>query len=312
MSILLNPEKKAHRLKPVPLGEQGERYNEDLPMTELDFLDTVEENQCRLINTDLRRRDGFAFPGFLAGVVIFIMSLYYFINFISKGYDYFKNDLELYKFKYKELLEDPEQISKVPSYVIDYFTPFFYYDNFTLIDYFLNYFNGYMSGTPYYDAFFFSVMFLSSFLAIVVGAYQSFFLKPRSLVFNRELNLVYTWHHNKIYVARYPEIGVGKIRQSLALQLFGFDDKKQQLITELFFPNVYVLSVYGTSTEYHDLRFMNFINTYMREGRDALISTNYYRKKPKLYFGKNPLPADFEQQVSRILVEIDKKKVKNA
>ncbi|HEJ9627935.1 TPA: hypothetical protein SMN35_001658 [Proteus mirabilis] len=312
MSILLNPEKKAHRLKPVPLGEQGERYNEDLPMTELDFLDTVEERQCRLINTDLRRRDGFAFPGFLAGVVIFFMSLHYVIGFFSKKYTNFKEMLLHYNLEYKELFEDPEQISKVPSYVIDYYAPFFHYDNFTLVDYFLNYFNGYMSGTPYYDVFFFSVMFLSSFLAIVVGAYQSFFLKPRSLVFNRELNLVYTWHHNKVYVARYPEVGVGKIRQSLALQLFGFDDKKQQLITELFFPNVYVLSVYGTSTEYHDLRFMNFINTYMREGRDVLISTNYYRKKPKLYFGKNPLPTDFEQQVSCILAEIDKKKVKNA
>lgn len=312
MSILLNPEKKAHRLKPVPLGEQGERYNEDLPMTELDFLDTVEERQCRLINTDLRRRDGFAFPGFLSGLAVFTMVFHFFITTIGSGYTTFKSRLLSYSSEYKELFEDPEQIYKVPSFVIDYYAPFFHYKDFTLFDYFLNYFNGYVTNEPYMDLFFFSFMLIPAFLAIVVGAYQSFFLKPRSLVFNRELNLVYTWHHNKVYVARYPEVGVGKIRQSLALQLFGFDDKKQQLITELFFPNVYVLSVYGTSTEYHDLRFMNFINTYMREGRDALISTNYYRKKPKLYFGKNPLPTDFEQQVSRILAEIDKKKVKHA
>ncbi|HEJ9630028.1 TPA: hypothetical protein SMN35_003822, partial [Proteus mirabilis] len=53
-------------------------------------------------------------------------------------------------------------------------------------------------------------------------------------------------------------------------------------------------------------------NTFMKEGRDAISQTNYSRRKPLVWFNKNPLTADFEQQISCILAEIDKKKVKNA
>ncbi|MBG3039190.1 hypothetical protein GHV27_15210, partial [Proteus mirabilis] len=69
---------------------------------------------------------------------------------------------------------------------------------------------------------------------------------------------------------------------------------------------------YNTSTDYHDQRFINFINTYMREGRDAIIQADYHRKKPKVYFGKNPPPADFEQQVEQILAKLDQEKEHHA
>ena len=123
---------------------------------------------------------------------------------------------------------------------------------------------------------------------------------------------MYTWHGGKVFAARYPDVGVGKIGKMIAIQLFGVDKRKQSLVSELFFPNMYVYSVYHTSTDYHDQRFINFINTYMREGRDAIIQSNYYREKPKVFFGKNPLPADFEQQVTQILAKFDKRKPRDA
>ncbi|WP_283126212.1 hypothetical protein [Providencia stuartii] len=308
MSIFFNPAKHPHRLKPQPLGEQGERYTEDWPMSELDFLETVDKQQCILVNKDIRRRDAFAFPGFIAGIIAFVMFFHFVFMDHYKRYTSFNESLHDYTLEYKSLYEDKTQRDKLPLFVVDKYAPYFNQEKISLVDYFYVYFNGYITTTPYLETFLSSILLLILFLFIVVGGYQSFFKKPRTLVFDRDKNLVYTWHGGKVFVARYPEVGVGKIGKMIAIQLFGFDKYKQSLVTELFFPNVYVYSVYHTSTDYHDQRFINFINTYMREGRDALIQSNYYREKPKVFFGKNPIPADFEQQIDAILVKLDKEK----
>ncbi|WP_140179772.1 hypothetical protein [Providencia stuartii] len=308
MSIFFNPAKHPHRLKPQPLGELGERYTEDWPMSELDFLETVDKQQCILVNKDIRRRDAFAFPGFISGIIAFAMFFHFVFMDHHKSYTNFNKRLQTYTLEYKALYEDKTQRDKLPEFVVDKYTPYFNQEKISLVDYFHVYFNGYITTTPYLEIFLSSILLLILFLFIVVGGYQSFFKKPRTLVFDRDKNLVYTWHGGKVFVARYPEVGVGKIGKMIAIQLFGFDKYKQSLVTELFFPNVYVYSVYHTSTDYHDQRFINFINTYMREGRDALIQSNYYREKPKVFFGKNPIPAGFEQQIDAILVKLDKEK----
>ncbi|MGG4610767.1 hypothetical protein [Providencia sp. Me31A] len=312
MSIFFNPAKHPHRLKPQPLGEQGERYTEDWPMSELDFLETVDKQQCILVNKDIRRRDAFAFPGFISGIIAFVMFFHFVFMDHYKSYTNFNKRLQTYTLEYRALYEDKTQRDKLPTFVVDKYAPYFDQEKLSLVDYFHVYFDGYITTTPYLETFLSSILLLILFLFIVVGGYQSFFKKPRNLVFDREKNLVYTWHGGRVFVARYPEVGVGKIGKMIAIQLFGFDKRKQSLVTELFFPNVYVYSVYHTSTDYHDQRFINFINTYMHEGRDALIQSNYYRKKPKVFFGKNPLPADFEQQVEQILAKLDQEKKRNA
>ncbi|MBI6352519.1 hypothetical protein JEP43_08065, partial [Proteus mirabilis] len=42
--------------------------------------------------------------------------------------------------------------------------------------------------------------------------------------------------------------------------------------------------------------------------RDAVSPVDYQARKPFLSFGKNPLPADFEQQVEQILAKLDQEK----
>ncbi|HIE4547757.1 hypothetical protein ACSNKO_13730 [Proteus mirabilis] len=312
MSIFFNPAKHPHRLKPQPLGEQGERYNEDWPMPELDFLETVDKQQCILVDKEIRRRDAFAFPGFITGIIVFIMVFHFVFMDHYNQYTTFKDDIPYYEKKYGNLyLENPND-PKIPPFVKNEYSLFFYQDSVTILDYFNAYYSRYITSTPYQDTLFFLTMFIMSFVLLGLGGYQSFFKKNPILVFNRERNLVYTWRKNKVFIARYPEIGIGKIGKTLTFQLFGLDKSKQTLVSELFFPNVYVYSVYNTSTDYHDQRFINFINTYMREGRDAIIPFDYHRKKPKVYFGKNPPPADFEQQVEQILAKLDQEKKHHA
>ncbi|HEJ9443816.1 TPA: hypothetical protein SMM98_003842, partial [Proteus mirabilis] len=96
MSIFFNPAKHPHRLKPQPLGEQGERYNEDWPMPELDFLETVDKQQCILVDKEIRRRDAFAFPGFITGIIVFIMVFHFVFMDHYNQYTTFKDDIPYY------------------------------------------------------------------------------------------------------------------------------------------------------------------------------------------------------------------------
>ncbi|MDF7452053.1 hypothetical protein [Proteus mirabilis] len=97
MSIFFNPAKHPHRLKPQPLGEQGERYNEDWPMPELDFLETVDKQQCILVDKEIRRRDAFAFPGFITGIIVFIMVFHFVFMDHYNQYTTFKDDIPYYE-----------------------------------------------------------------------------------------------------------------------------------------------------------------------------------------------------------------------
>ncbi|MBU9980562.1 hypothetical protein KTP48_17885, partial [Proteus mirabilis] len=81
----------------------------------------------------------------------------------------------------------------------------------------------------------------------------------------------------------------------------GIDEKTGQLKTVLYRPNVSHYSSFLTSTDSENHRFITFLNAYMQQGRDAVSSIDYQACKPFLSFGKNPLPADFEQQVEQIL-----------
>ncbi len=47
-------------------------------MPELDrFLETVDKQQCILVDKEIRRRDAFAFPGFITGIIVFIMVFHF-------------------------------------------------------------------------------------------------------------------------------------------------------------------------------------------------------------------------------------------
>ncbi len=162
---------------------------------------------------------------------------------------------------------------------------------------------------PIKTRYFSFTMFIMSFVLLGLGGYQSFSKNP-ILVFNREKKSgLYLAQKIRYLLPAILKLVSVKLVKHFTFQLFGLDKSKQTLVSELFFPNVYVYSVYNTSTDYHDQRFINFINTYMREGRDAIIPFPIITvKNPKVYFWQNPPPADFEQQVEQILAKLDQEK----
>ncbi|HEK0625628.1 TPA: hypothetical protein SMP49_003780, partial [Proteus mirabilis] len=190
MSIFFNPAKHPHRLKPQPLGEQGERYNEDWPMPELDFLETVDKQQCILVDKEIRRRDAFAFPGFITGIITFIMVFHFVFTEHNSKYIRFNKNLHDYTLEYKAQYEDKAQRDKLPSFILDKYAPNFNQEKLSILDYIHVYFGGHITSTPYIDTSILSTLLISLVYLIVVSGYQSFFKKNPILVFNRERNLV--------------------------------------------------------------------------------------------------------------------------
>ncbi|MCX3070125.1 hypothetical protein [Providencia stuartii] len=50
----------------------------------------------------------------------------------------------------------------------------------------------------------------------------------------------------------------------------------------------------------------------MREGREAVMDSDYKQPKPLLLLSRNKLPKDFEAQIEAILIKRDEEKALNA
>ncbi len=112
----------------------------------------------------------------------------------------------------------------------------------------------------------------------------------------------------KVRLIRYKEAQFGYAGNMLAIKLYSINEKTGQLKTILYRPNVSHYSSFLTSTDSENHRFITFLNAYMQQGRDAVSPVDYHARKPFLSFGKNPPPADFEQQVEQILAKLDQEK----
>ena len=112
----------------------------------------------------------------------------------------------------------------------------------------------------------------------------------------------------KVRLTRYKEAQFGYAGNMLAIKLYAINEKTGQLKTILYRPNVSHYSSFLTSTDSENHRFITFLNAYMQQGRDAVSPVDYHARKPFLSFGKNPPPADFEQQVEQILAKLDQEK----
>ncbi|MFN6817460.1 hypothetical protein ACK4QA_20800, partial [Proteus mirabilis] len=66
---------------------------------------------------------------------------------------------------------------KIPPFVKNEYSLFFYQDSVTILDYFNAYYSRYITSTPYQDTLFFLTMFIMSFVLLGLGGYQSFFKK---------------------------------------------------------------------------------------------------------------------------------------
>ncbi|MGM0937909.1 MAG: hypothetical protein ACQEWL_16215 [Pseudomonadota bacterium] len=297
------------RAKKQRLAANNERYQNNIAFEELTFIDEVNTKQCAIANINRGKRDVGAMSFFLVFLVCFVMSSIFFIKEQVETYNSFLGYIGMYEqnyYKYKELNKPlPEIEEKLEK--------FFGQDNASfgafLKDYYLG--EGFLFESNGGD---YVIIFLILFLGAVTSMTgYIIFLRPLPvLVFDREKKYVYSYLKGKVSADRYEYIEYGHAPIMLAVRLYSINTENGELQEEMFLPYASAMSNLNFNTDKEANILVSFVNTFMREGRDAVMDCDYKQPKPLLLLSRNKLPKDFEAQIEAILIKRDKEKALNA
>ncbi|MCW2256656.1 hypothetical protein M2263_002747 [Providencia alcalifaciens] len=308
MTRLFTATRHPEQLETTPLVAESHVYDDPLAPNKLAFLDSVNAQRCVINSPQLNSRATNTIPFFIVLLVMACYTLFGFVNRHSTKMNTFQDTINYNKSIYNTYYK---QASEVPKH-LDKYIPYFSKQKISLWDYIKAYYSGGMSRNSNTEIFLIIgwLIFFPGFLWLF--GYLAFFTAPTHLIADRKRRLLYTYGMGKVYLTRYDDAQIGYAGKMIAIKLYRIDEKTGQLSTMIFRPNVSHYSSFLTSTDSENHRFITFLNAYMQQGRDAVLSTDYQARQPWLCFGKNPLPDDFEQQVQQILAKLDEKKALNA
>ncbi|QKG44582.1 hypothetical protein [Providencia rettgeri] len=308
MTSLYTATKHPEQLETTPLIEESHHYDDPLGPQKLVFLDAVNKQRCVINSPQRNSQLTNTIPFF---IILLVMACYTLFNFMGGhiGAKASLEDMSQYLFENNKNIN---ALSEVERKSILKYQSFWDKGKISWWDYIKAYNSGEFFTDSQYDKYLVIgwLIFFPGFLWLF--AYLSFFTPPVYLIADRQRGILYSYGMGKVRLTRYEDAQFGYAGKMLAIKLYGIDEKTGQLKTILYRPNVSHYSSFLTSTDSENHRFITFLNAYMQEGRDAVSSVDYQARKPFLFFGKNPLPTDFEQQVEQILAKLDQEKKRNA
>ncbi|MEQ5403149.1 hypothetical protein ABN303_20865 [Providencia rettgeri] len=308
MTSLYTATKHPEQLETTLLIEESHHYDDPLEPQKLVFLDAVNKQRCVINSPQRNSQLTNTIPFF---IILLVMACYTLFNFMGGhiGAKASLEDMSQYLFENNKNIN---ALSEVERKSILKYQSFWDKGKISWWDYIKAYNSGEFFTDSQYDKYLVIgwLIFFPGFLWLL--GYLSFFTPPVYLIADRQRGILYSYGMGKVRLTRYEDAQFGYAGKMLAIKLYGIDEKTGQLKTILYKPNVSHYSSFLTSTDSENHRFITFLNAYMQEGRDAVSSVDYQARKPFLFFGKNPLPTDFEQQVEQILAKLDQEKKRNA
>ena len=304
MTSLRTVSKHPEQLETTPLVAESHHYDDPLAPQKLVFLEAVNQQRCVINSPQRNSQLTNTIPFF---IVLLVMACYTFWGFMDR------HSSKMYTFQdtinYNKRIYDSynEQGKSLPKY-LDKYVPYFNKGKISIWAYIKAYYTGELSRNSQAEIFLIIgwLIFFPGFLWLF--GYLSFFTPPVYLTADRQRGILYSYGMGKVRLTRYKEAQFGYAGNMLAIKLYSINEKTGQLKTILYRPNVSHYSSFLTSTDSENHRFITFLNAYMQQGRVAVSSVDYQARKPFLSFGKNPLPADFEQQVEQILAKLEQEK----
>ncbi|HEJ9437391.1 TPA: hypothetical protein SMM97_001028 [Proteus mirabilis] len=308
MTSLRTVSKHPEQLETTPLIAESHHYDDPLAPQKLVFLEAVNQQRCVINSPQRNSQLTNTIPFFIVLLVMACYTLFGFVdNHIGKKMSIEQMAQHIEEKYGNQSNLDPETFKMIESY-----KPFFNKERISWWEYIKAYNSGEFFIDSQYDKYLVIgwLIFFPGFLWLF--GYLSFFTPPVYLIADRQRRILYSYGMGKVRLTRYKEAQFGYAGNMLAIKLYGIDEKTGQLKTILYRPNVSHYSSFLTSTDSENHRFITFLNAYMQQGRDAVSSIDYQARKPFLSFGKNPRPADFEQQVEQILAKLDQEKERHA
>ncbi|HEK2023994.1 TPA: hypothetical protein SMT83_001378 [Proteus mirabilis] len=308
MTNLRTVSKHPEQLETTPLIAESHHYDDPLAPQKLIFLEAVNQQRCVINSPQRNSQLTNTIPFFIVLLVMACYTLFGFVdNHIGK-----KMSIEQMAKHIEEKYGNRSNLDPETFKMIESYKPFFNKERISWWEYIKAYNSGEFFIDSQYDKYLVIgwLIFFPGFLWLF--GYLSFFTPPAYLIADRQRGILYSYGMGKVRLTRYKEAQFGYAGNMLAIKLYGINEKTGQLKTILYRPNVSHYSSFLTSTDSENHRFITFLNAYMQQGRDAVSSVDYQARKPFLSFGKNPLPADFEQQVEQILAKLDQEKEHHA
>ena len=304
MTCLRTVSKHPEQLETTPLIAESHHYDDPLAPQKLIFLEAVNQQRCVINSPQRNSQLTNTIPFF---IVLLVMAFYTLFGFVD-NHIATKNSIEIMAKHVEEKYGHKKEQNMLSAKLIELYKPYFGKDKISLWEYIKAYDSGNFVIDGQYDKYLILgwLIFFPGFLWLF--GYLSFFTPPVYLIADRQRGILYSYGMGKVRLTRYKEAQFGYAGNMLAIKLYGINEKTGQLKTILYRPNVSHYSSFLTSTDSENHRFITFLNAYMQQGRDAVSPVDYQARKPFLSFGKNPLPADFEQQVEQILAKLDQEK----
>ncbi|WP_274369273.1 hypothetical protein [Morganella morganii] len=308
MTSLYTVTRHPEQLETTLLTGESHTYDDPLAPRKLVFLDAVNEQRCVINSPQRNSQLTNTIPFFIAILIMACYTSFYFVHEHTAAKASIE-DMSQYLFKHNQ---DFNKLDALERNSIKKYEPFFGREDISWWEYIKAYNSGdFFTGSQNekYIVIGWLILFPG---ALWLFGYLAFFVPPAYLIADRQRGILYSYGMGKIYVTRYEEAQIGLAGKMPAIKLYGLDQKSGELKTILFRPNVSRYSAFLTSTDSENHRFITFLNAYMQQGRDAVSASDYQARKPFLSFGKNPLPDDFEQQVTQILAKLDNRKQRHA
>ncbi|WP_109829192.1 hypothetical protein [Proteus mirabilis] len=304
MTRLRTVSKHPEQLETTPLIAESHHYDDPLAPQKLIFLEAVNQQRCVINSPQRNSQLTNTIPFF---IVLLVMAFYTLFGFVD-NHIATKNSIEIMAKHVEEKYGHKKEQNMLSAKLIELYKPYFGKDKISLWEYIKAYDSGNFVIDGQYDKYLILgwLIFFPGFLWLF--GYLSFFTPPVYLIADRQRGILYSYGMGKVRLTRYKEAQFGYAGNMLAIKLYGINEKTGQLKTLLYRPNVSHYSSFLTSTDSENHRFITFLNAYMQQGRNAVSPVDYQARKPFLSFGKNPLPADFEQQVKQILAKLDQEK----
>ncbi|MDQ6218646.1 hypothetical protein [Proteus mirabilis] len=308
MTRLRTVSKHPEQLETTPLIAESHHYDDPLAPQKLIFLEAVNQQRCVINSPQRNSQLTNTIPFF---IVLLVMAFYTLFGFVD-NHIATKNSIEIMAKHVEEKYGHKKEQNMLSAKLIELYKPYFGKDKISLWEYIKAYDSGNFVIDGQYDKYLILgwLIFFPGFLWLF--GYLSFFTPPVYLIADKQRGILYSYGMGKVRLTRYKEAQFGYAGNMLAIKLYGINEKTGQLKTILYRPNVSHYSSFLTSTDSENHRFITFLNAYMQQGRDAVSPVDYQARKPFLSFGKNPLPADFEQQVKQILAKLDQEKKHHA
>ena len=308
MTCLRTVSKHPEQLETTPLIAESHHYDDPLEPQKLVFLEAVNQQRCVINSPQRNSQLTNTIPFF---IVLLVMAFYTLFGFVD-NHIATKNSIEIMAKHVEEKYGHKKEQNMLSAKLIELYKPYFGKDKISLWEYIKAYDSGNFVIDGQYDKYLILgwLIFFPGFLWLF--GYLSFFTPPVYLIADRQRGILYSYGMGKVRLTRYKEAQFGYAGNMLAIKLYAINEKTGQLKTILYRPNVSHYSSFLTSTDSENHRFITFLNAYMQQGRDAVSPVDYQARKPFLSFGKNPPPADFEQQVEQILAKLDQEKKHHA